>query len=696
MQPRSRNALWRKLCAAICLAAFGLWLFGCRAARPPRPSPLKEAAKLIDAGRFQRARAKLDTLLAGQQDPVARAETLLLRSSLAIATGEYNDAVARLESVGSPPENLRTSFLLLLAEALALSGRVDRAEKAVTELLAGKITVQQRLRAQLILARIMLKKGKLPDAFKLAKAVVDSKEPELRARANFLCGLALARANRWEEAFRGLSAGARNLGPGFRRFEAATLAARAAEKVGKFYDALVFYQTAAGELGRIVVGPEKRPLLTSAVERLVLQKLTVDELEEVATTFGRGWPADIATIALARALIRQGLHTRARSVLEPFKQRFPNSPYSFQAAQLLKVIETRAVADTSKLGLIAPLTGRLGFFGQQVRTGVREALRDFWEASQASIALVVRDSQGDPNLAEEALQDLAENENVIAVVGPILSKSVAEVSAMADEYGIVVFSPSACGSGILSRSRFVIRNCIPLWTQACAIASFAVKRLHLLRIAVLMPERRFGTVLADAFVRSATTAGAEIIYVRSYAPETTDFRDQLVDLCPLEPEAIFIADYASKVALIAPQVLFHNIHDAVLLGWEGWYSAEALAPVLDQMEGSFFVSGWWLGSDRAAANRLCSDVLSESGVECSALMAQSYDATSMICKALWRGATYRYDVRDAILSMRFDGVLGRYGFTASGQATRPLCVLTICGGRLLKVCDAAVQRATPG
>jgi len=594
----------RLLILLICILALLHSLMGCRKPTPPEVPTLDIASSLYADGQFSRARDEIKLLLEKDISSELRAESVLLDAKILLSMGDFEGAIAALESIAEPPIGLKPEVNYVLAKSLIFAGRLERAKRIISSIEASGPTPEGAIRLQLLKAFRATRAREYDRAQQLADAVIWSAEGVLRAEGLFAKGFCFYEARRFAEALGYMNQALRGLRPGYERYVSAFVAASSADSLMRYEQSIDLYVAALSEAKNLADRANLETSIRSSIERLLLSKMKQDGLRAVVQRFGAHFPADVATFALARRLIRAGEHYDAEQILAEFPARFPGSKWAEVAADVHNMIVMGMLGDPERIGLIAPLSGDLADFGEEVLLGARLAIADYCSASEASISLIVRNSEGEPDLAAEAFVDLAENEKVIAVIGPVLSKSLAGVSSMATEYRMLAFSPSACGAGALGGSQYVFRNCLPLWSQARAIAQFAVKRLHLLRIAVLMPEKQYGTLLGDSFITAAEEAGAEVIFIKSYPAGEMDFADRLSGLCELEPEAVFIADYASQISVIAPQIEYSNIHDAVLLGWDGWNSASALAPVLGQLEGAFFVSGFWLDDETTAANRL--------------------------------------------------------------------------------------------
>ena len=70
--------------------------------------------------------------------------------------------------------------------------------------------------------------------------------------------------------------------------------------------------------------------------------------------------------------------------------------------------------------MLLPLSGRQESTGQQILAAI-ELARERLEASGAPTPeLVIRDSQGDPEVTDAFVRELVQQEKVIAILGPLL------------------------------------------------------------------------------------------------------------------------------------------------------------------------------------------------------------------------------------------------------------------------------------
>ena len=76
---------------------------------------------------------------------------------------------------------------------------------------------------------------------------------------------------------------------------------------------------------------------------------------------------------------------------------------------------SRAVVRPKAVGAVLPMTGKYKPLGEAVLRGMQLALKG------SDIELVVKDSQGDPTTSAKLVEQLAMDDGVIAIVGPLLT-----------------------------------------------------------------------------------------------------------------------------------------------------------------------------------------------------------------------------------------------------------------------------------
>jgi ABC-type branched-subunit amino acid transport system substrate-binding protein len=393
------------------------------------------------------------------------------------------------------------------------------------------------------------------------------------------------------------------------------------------------------------------------------------------------------------------------------------------------------------IGVVLPLTGRYARFGEESLYGVLLAAGIF-DADAGSLdvntpaplRVVVRDSAGDPARAAAGVRELAEDERVSAIVGPLVSAECEAAAGAAEEAGIPLLTLTSRDQ-IAALRPFVFR----VRTRPVEETQLLVEKARALgaeRFAILYRKDPYGRGLRGLFWDAVEAKGGRVVSVAGYDPDATDFSDPIRRLVgyelldgeqrkllgerkemlrrakklpvdearalrvearelvtrdggPLPPivdfDALFIADSFENVVLITPQLAFEEATGARLLGPEGWYDPDLVRIGREHVEGAIFAAHYFPESEvsfvRDFADRYDRTFLRRSNV----FAAQAFDATNLVLVQLARGFESRRAVRDGVLATEaYPGVAGVLSVGADGNAQKRPYLLGVERGRIVQ------------
>ena len=398
------------------------------------------------------------------------------------------------------------------------------------------------------------------------------------------------------------------------------------------------------------------------------------------------------------------------------------------------------VGAVGTLGVVLPLSGQFGRFGEESLQGVMLAA-GIYDAERppegrAAVRVLIRDSAGRPERAAQAVRDLAREEGVAAIVGPLLSGECEAAAAAAEEEGIPLLALTARQEVARDRSHVFRIRTEPV-EETETLVEHAMGDLGARRFAILYPRDRYGRGLRRLFWDAVERRGGEVVGVASYDPEATDFGDSIRQLvgytlltdaekkaikereklmtrarrmppekarelrdealeitgpngAPLPPivdfDAIFIPESHEKVVLIAPQLAYHEATGVHLLGPNGWYSEDLVPLAREHVEGAHFTAHFYPESELPFVRDFAGRYEATFDTVPDALAAQAYDAANLVLKELARGRSERDDVRDGVLRTRgYPGVSGVLSMRPDGNATKRPYLLGVEKGRIIQL-----------
>ena len=379
--------------------------------------------------------------------------------------------------------------------------------------------------------------------------------------------------------------------------------------------------------------------------------------------------------------------------------------------------------EAREIGVLLPLSGRFADFGSRVLQAITLAFRTY-DPNGVDFKLEVEDTGDSVEQTIRALNRLANERNVVAVIGPLLSKGIDQVTSRAETLGIPMVTltqqPGITGEYIISAG-------LTPKMQAQAVARTAIERLGLKRFAIVAPRDRFGEQYSQSFWDAVESFGGQVVGMETYSSGETDFRqvvDKLVgtyykdarsreldalektrnemkitrktrktaqyfDLPPIvEFDAVFIPDEPKVVGQVLPTFAYRDVDKVKFLGISTWDSPELLKRAATFAEGSVFVDGLFTDSESVAAQKFITRFLRDNGTAPTTIEAMAYDAGLAVESALRDlspGSISRNEVQSRLRSVSgLPGATGKITYR-DGEYSRNLTLLTVKGGKIVEL-----------
>jgi ABC-type branched-subunit amino acid transport system substrate-binding protein len=418
----------------------------------------------------------------------------------------------------------------------------------------------------------------------------------------------------------------------------------------------------------------------------------------------------------------------------------------------------RTQGASGTIGVVLPLSGRFATFGQESLRGVLMATGLFDESDEPGglgdaleypdegfrsgrrgrvgakprLRVVVRDSEGDPVRAAEAIRELAADPSVLAVVGPIFSDESLGAAKAAERMRIPLVTLSTREDVAAGRSQAFRIRTTPA-DEVRVLVDHAFEELKATRFAVLYPETRYGRGMRKLYWDAVTARGGKMVAASSYDADATDFSSAIRDMIGyrfltnlerraiderkdilraarrIEPtdaailrealypligpegellppiidfDVLFIPDAAETIALIAPGLAFHEITGVKLLGSNEWVDEELLRVARRHVRGSIIATPFYAESDLPIVAEFVQSFRKTFGEIPTAYSAQAFDATNLILVQLASGLTDRSSLREGLLDTRaYPGATGVLTMRPDGNARRRPFLLSVSGRR---------------
>ncbi len=446
----------------------------------------------------------------------------------------------------------------------------------------------------------------------------------------------------------------------------------------------------------------------------IIRTIEIGELEELAEIAAETDYAPKVYHRMAALYLEQNELEKSQNAAMALIRSTPEQYWVSAGRQFLESIQEELSVKKGVLGCLLPLSGPFAIYGQEVLNGIELGMGMFNETGDApDLELVIMDTKGDPELALTGLEDLANNEKVIAVIGPLSSRTATASAKKAQTLGVplITFTQK---EGITEEGAMVFRNFLTPSREVDRLLDVAIRHMGLKRFAILYPDNSYGQFFLNIFWDRLEEMGGIVTAVEPYKADETDFAEQIKKMTglyyprpesltqkllamrtPEEEESIifpekpqpiidfdmvFIPDNFQRVAMIAPQLAYYDVLDVLLAGTSAWQSPQLIETAGDYVQGAIFSSGYFEGLGDAGVNSFVEEYKANFDAAPGILAATGYDTIKYLMEVIAdEDVRTRRTLQEALPYYYFDGVTGGISFDSHGEVEKESLLLTISG-----------------
>jgi branched-chain amino acid transport system substrate-binding protein len=216
-----------------------------------------------------------------------------------------------------------------------------------------------------------------------------------------------------------------------------------------------------------------------------------------------------------------------------------------------------------KIGTLYPVSGDLAKLGDQCLSGVKLAVEEINAAGGiksmggAKLVLDNADSQGKPDVAISEVERLAQQDNVVAILGTYQSSVALPATQAAERQQVPMLITTAVADAITDKGyKYIFRIC----PKASWYAKDQIAFLQAMpgmggptvkKIALLHEDTDFGQSTSAGQLKYAAEAGIEVVANVAYAASSADLTTQVSKVKASNPDAVLTTTYLNDSILIA-------------------------------------------------------------------------------------------------------------------------------------------------
>ena len=353
--------------------------------------------------------------------------------------------------------------------------------------------------------------------------------------------------------------------------------------------------------------------------------------------------------------------------------------------------DIEAAPEAVTVGVVLPRTGYLGpgEFGPGalvMENAFNLALEEvnYSQSGGAKLEFIVEDDRSTTDGAVSAFNKLIHHDKVPVILGVWTSHVARTVFPIAQENGVVAFSPVTLAAGLTDVGDFVFRAGQPTDVLIPAGIKSTVEQLGYQRAALISDSvDAFSRNSAEAIEQRLIDSGVEIVQSENFETGETNFSAKLTRIKEADPDVIFVS--AQQIELI------HILKEARSLGIPAdvpfigaILSADDIESAEGAAEGAITFSAWSSSADTPGNQAFVEKYRARFGREPSVWAALSYAAVHILAEAIANAETPdSVGIRDALASITdLDTILGQFSFSEVGDGAYDPRVLIVKDGRL--------------
>ncbi|MBX6388350.1 MAG: branched-chain amino acid ABC transporter substrate-binding protein [Frankia sp.] len=323
------------------------------------------------------------------------------------------------------------------------------------------------------------------------------------------------------------------------------------------------------------------------------------------------------------------------------------------------------------IGFQGPLSGENQQLGINAYNGMLTAVDEANRRADLpfTLRIVASDDQGMAEQGPTAAQKLIDNNEVVAVIGPIFSGAAKSSQPLFSDAGLLSVSPSATSPELtdLGFTSFY-RVIAPDTVQGAAAAEYLAKAIKARKVYSLDDRSEYGIGLSTALEQALREQGVEVVH--DGVNPTKDYTSQATKIIAANPDAVYYSGYYSEFALLVKALRGKGYQGRILSG-DG-----ANDDQLVRQAGREVIEGVLLtcacgdpNSDPNATDFLAEFERATSGAKPGTYSAEAYDATRAVIAVLAAQGTSasRQSVLEGFRTVDIDGVTKRIAFDERGE-----------------------------
>ena len=325
-------------------------------------------------------------------------------------------------------------------------------------------------------------------------------------------------------------------------------------------------------------------------------------------------------------------------------------------------------AQDFKIGVLIPLTGKFGFYGEDMRNAMELAKGEILKVNNVSLEIIYEDSAADAKMASAAAKKLIEIDKVSIIIGGPGSTANLVIAPLM-ENSKTLFLPVSANPKLNEAGEYIFKLHPDYDGEIIRMSRYIYEKgFH--RAAVLYDSSSDTQTFAkDFFIKEFGRLGGEVVATEgSDSQVVSDFRSQLTKLKQARPEALYFF-LVEKVAGQAVKQARETALSQPIFGTTAFASPEFLTIAGQGAEGVIITDQPFSCEAKLVMRDYCARYKQKfSEYQPTQYGAHAYDAAKLIALLALQADFDKEKIRAELLKVKgYYGVSGDFTFDAQGN-----------------------------
>jgi branched-chain amino acid transport system substrate-binding protein len=344
---------------------------------------------------------------------------------------------------------------------------------------------------------------------------------------------------------------------------------------------------------------------------------------------------------------------------------------TLMSAALLACTAGLAVAEDIKIGGTGPISGPQAFFGQFVFDGVGMYFDELNEAGGINGAMIEFervDDKGNPREGNLVAQKLCDDEEVKAVIGPIVSGVVLASLPIFSDCTMPQVASASNPQITEMGAEYMVQAAPNDHAQGGLAAKYAIETLEAKTAAIVHDKQVFGQGVAEIFAADFEKMGGELVSSQAVVPTDIDFSTVITQLKSSNPDVVYLGAVMPQLALFAKQMRQQGLEADLIVpdgGYTGDFLTQAGAEGADGVSVTFPAPPADYSEEMV---RVGEAFQARTGNASNPLVIYGYVYGQLIAEALKNAESMsREDVAASLKALDVETILGNFSFDETGK-----------------------------